>query len=363
MKILFISHSSVLKFHQQKLIILAEKYRHDVTLVTPPYWMEGGVKITAFTGYKEINYLIGKTLMIDRRFFHFYYNPDEIIKKVKPDIVHIEEEPFTPVCMEFVRVAKKRNKKAVFFTWENIERKYNPLYSVCERYDLKNSDAAIAGNLEAKELLIKKGFLNDVGVIPQYGINTEEFLDKDFHKSKEEYNVVYIGRLTKEKGIDILLEAVCNIQNVKLHIAGTGSMLQEIKQKIEKLNVQNKVIFHSYVAREKIPEFLNKMDILVLPSVTTPNWKEQFGRVIIEAFAAKVAVIGSDSGAIPEVIDDAGIVFKENNAMDLRNKLENLIKDKDLYMECIKKGYERVKNKYTNERIAADLVELYKRIF
>ncbi|HPD19550.1 MAG TPA: glycosyltransferase family 4 protein, partial [Candidatus Goldiibacteriota bacterium] len=184
-----------------------------------------------------------------------------------------------------------------------------------------------------------------------------------FHKSKEEYNIVYIGRLTKEKGIDILLEGICNIQNVKLHIAGTGNLLQEIKQKIEKLNVQDKVIFHSYVEREKIPEFLNKMDILVLPSITTPDWKEQFGRVIIEAFAAKVAVIGSDSGAIPEVIGDAGIVFKENNATDLRNKLEDLMKNDDLYTRCIEKGYERVKNKYTNERIAADIDEFYKRIF
>lgn len=363
MKILFVSHSSVLKFHQQKLIILAIKYHYNITLVTPPYWIEGGMKVSVFTGHKEINYLVGRTFMFDRRFFHIYFNPGEIIEKTKPDIIHIEEEPFTPVCWQFVREAKKRNIKVIFFTWENIDRKHNFIYSICEKYNIKNSDAAIAGNFEAKMLLAKKGFLKNISIIPQYGVNMEEFMEKIDQDKKTEYNIAYIGRLIKEKGVEILLDAIYNLQNIRLHIAGSGILLSGIKQKVRRLNLYDKVVFYSHLDREKIPEFLNKIDILVLPSITTKNWKEQFGRVIIEAFAAKVVVVGSDSGAIPEVIGDAGIIFKENNPKDLSNKLKDLMEDNELMIKYINKGYERVKNRYTNEIIAEKIDKLYKMIF
>lgn len=363
MKILFVSHSSVLQFHQQKLLVLAKKYRHNITLVMPPYWIEGGVKVSAYTGHKEINYLIGRTFMFDKRFFHIYFNPGKIVEKVKPDIIHIEEEPFTPVCWQFVRAAKNRNIKAIFFTWENIERKHNLIYSMCEKYNIRNSDGAIAGNFEAKMLLAKKGFLKSINVIPQYGVNLEEFMEKNVQDKKTEYNIAYIGRLTKEKGVEILLDAIYNLQNIKLHIVGVGTLLSSIKQKVMRLNLQDKVVFYSHIAREKIPEFLNKMDILVLPSVTSKNWKEQFGRVIIESFASKVVVVGSDSGAIPEVVGDAGIIFKENNPKDLSNKLKELMEDNDLFIKYLNKGYERVKNKYTNEIIAENIDKLYKSIF
>ncbi|MCX7698289.1 MAG: glycosyltransferase family 4 protein [Candidatus Goldbacteria bacterium] len=361
MKILFVSHSSVLKFHQQKLLILAKKYHHNITLVTPPYWIEGGVKVPAYTGNKEINYIIGKTIIFEKRFFHFYLNPDEIVKKVMPDIIHIEEEPFTPVCWQFTYVARKRNIKTIFYTWENIDRRHNFIYSQCEKYNIKNCDAAIAGNFEAKMLLAKKGFIKIIDVIPQYGVNLSDFKEKII-EGKAEYNITYIGRLTKEKGIEILLDAIYNIQNIKLHIVGTGALLPKIKAKVKRLDLQDKVFFHSHIERENIPEFLNKMDILVLPSITTNNWKEQFGRVIIEAFAAKVAVVGSDSGAIPEVIGDAGIIFKEGNSKELSNKLKDLMEDGELFRRCINKGYERVKNNYTNEVIAEKIDKFYRKI-
>jgi glycosyltransferase involved in cell wall biosynthesis len=363
MKILFVSHSSVLKFHQQKLLILAEKFKHNITLVTPPYWPEGGVKINCFTGYKEINYIIGKTFMLDKRFFHFYFNAVEIIKKINPDIIHVEEEPFTPVCWQFINIARKRDIKSIFFTWENIERKYNLLYSFCEKYNIKNSNGAIAGNFEAKQILARKGYLYPIDIIPQYGVNLADFFEKKIEDKKDEYNIAYIGRLTKEKGIEILLDAIYNIKGIKLHIVGTGPLMQIIKNKVHRLNLQDKVVFYSYIEREKIPEFLNTIDILVLPSLTTKNWKEQFGRVIIEAFASKVAVVGSDSGAIPEAIGDAGIIFRENDPKDLSNKLKDLIENRDLYIKCINNGYERVENNYTNEIIAAKLDNFYKKIF
>ena len=86
MKILFVSHSAVLKYHQQKLVILAEKYNLDITLCTPPFWYEGGIYTEASHENKSIKYIIGDVFFIKKRMFHLYKNADKIIKHVRIDL-------------------------------------------------------------------------------------------------------------------------------------------------------------------------------------------------------------------------------------------------------------------------------------
>ena len=364
MKILFVSHSSVLKYHQQKLEILAEKFGHDITLITPPYWNEGGSSIKVYTGNGKIKYEIGKTVIFKKRLLHFYMNASDIVKKINPDIVHIEEEPFAPVCWQFMRAAKKMHKKAVFFTWENIERRHNPVYTYFDNYCIKKADAAIAGNEDGKQILLKKGFKGSLEVIPQYGINLEDFPLTAKKNDDKVSNLVYIGRLTPEKGLSTLVESLKDISGIKLHIAGSGSALftEILCKQVESLGIKDKVILYPFIDREKIPEFLSKMDILILPSLSTPAWKEQFGRVLIEAFAAKVAVIGSDSGEIPHIIADAGLVFREGDAHDLASKILLLIKNPEFYASYLENGYKRVADNYTNDVISGQIDSLYKKI-
>jgi glycosyltransferase involved in cell wall biosynthesis len=90
------------------------------------------------------------------------------------------------------------------------------------------------------------------------------------------------------------------------------------------------------------------------------NWKEQFGRVIIEAMACKVAVIGSSSGEIPNIIGDAGLIFKEGNVDDLINKLSLIIGIKDLCSELSERGYRRVVQKFSLEKVVSQIYEVYK---
>ena len=70
----------------------------------------------------------------------------------------------------------------------------------------------------------------------------------------------------------------------------------------------------------EVPAVLRALDVLVLPSLTTPSWKEQFGRVLQEAMACAIPVVGSDSGEIPHVIGDAGLVTPEGDAAALRRR-------------------------------------------
>jgi len=99
-----------------------------------------------------------------------------------------------------------------------------------------------------------------------------------------------------------------------------------------------------------------------LPSRTTRVWKEQFGRVLTEAMACRVPVIGSNSGAIPEVIGDAGLIFPEGDARALAGCLRRLIESPDLCRELGERGYVRVMRLYTQERIAEQTAEFYRQI-
>jgi len=357
---LFISHSSVLKNHQQKLEILREKYGHEITLAAPPFWPEGGPDAPFYRGGR-INYRTGKTLFFRKRMLHFYIDAQAIIRSVQPDIVHVEEEPFTPACWQFVSAAKRDGKKTLFFTWENMERKHNALYTYFDNYCIKNSNAAIAGNAEAKAILEKKGFKGPLEIIPQYGVNLEDFIGRQVKPVKNQYNIAYIGRLAPEKGIETITSALRNTKGLKLHIAGSGDT-ERVKAAAASMGLADKAEIHGNIDRDKIPEFLSKMDILVLPSLTTPRWKEQFGRVLIEAMAAKVPVIGSDSGEIPNVIGDAGLIFREASPLDLASKIISLVSDEKLYMDCVKRGYERVKANFTNEVIAGKIHNFYSKI-
>ncbi len=106
-----------------------------------------------------------------------------------------------------------------------------------------------------------------------------------------------------------------------------------------------------------MPEVLAQVDVLVLPSRTTRVWKEQLGRVLLEAMACKVPVVGSDSGAIP-----AGLIFPEGDVAALAGCLQRLRDSPELRRELGERGYARVLAHYSQERVAARTAAFYRQL-
>jgi glycosyltransferase involved in cell wall biosynthesis len=125
------------------------------------------------------------------------------------------------------------------------------------------------------------------------------------------------------------------------------------------LGILPRVSFDLPIPSSQMPYYYSGLDVLVLPSRTRPNWKEQFGRVLIEAMACQVVVVGARCGAIPEVIGDAGLTFAEGNAADLRAELQKLLGDVNLRVDLAQKGRQRVLDQFTQSQIAARTVEIY----
>src|SRR6185503_11152837 len=172
--------------------------------------------------------------------------------------------------------------------------------------------------------------------------------------------VGYIGRVVPEKGVDVLVDALAGF-DARLLVVGDGIARRALEAQTTSWPA-GKAVFIGGVPDTAVPDYLACMDALVLPSRTTPSWAEQFGHVLIEAMAAGVPVVGSSSGAIPEVIGEAGLVFPEGDAKALRAQLATLFDDPALRKRLVERGRARVDRLYTNERLAPAQRDIYRQV-
>jgi len=296
---------------------------------------------------------------------NFYRRLNSLFEEINPDVCHIDEEHYKLVTFQCMTKAKKYKVGSFFFTWQNIYKSYPVPFSWMEKYNFNNSCMAVAGNEEAKSVLLKKGYKKEIDVIPQFGVDESIFCKQNIENLKKKlglnyFTVGFIGRFVKEKGIYLLIDAVKNIhENLNLLFIGDGP---EKNNLVNISKSDNKIKIINQVKSTEVPKYLNCMDLLVLPSITRPNWKEQFGRVLIEAMSSEVPVIGSNSGEIPNVIGDAGLVFEEKNVVELSEKIQEVMTNQDLRKELIVKGRKRVLDKFTQKIIAKKYYEVYKKI-
>jgi glycosyltransferase involved in cell wall biosynthesis len=291
---------------------------------------------------------------------HFYPGLRKEVERFKPDIIHIDEEPYNLATFQAMRSAKKVGAQALFFTWQNLLRRYPPPFSWMERYNLNNAAYAIAGNQEGKGVLRAKGYRGGMAVIPQFGVDPEIYKPTGQEKQERVFCIGYIGRLVEEKGVDLLLRALSDLPGEwRLRILGSGPQKWRLESLVQELGLIGRVAFDSPIPSPGMPDYYRGLDLLVLPSRTRSNWKEQFGRVLIEAMATGVPVVGSDSGEIPHVIGDAGLIFPEDDALAFREAIEEIMGDERLRQRLAQAGRERVLERYTQAQLALETYQVY----
>jgi glycosyltransferase involved in cell wall biosynthesis len=369
MKILFVSHSSVVTSYQQKLCELSKYPEVEVHLLIPDRWYEGNKLVRASGSHcPEITVHTERVHLVGRIGGHFY-NPGvlmELARTISPDIIHIEEEPWSVACWQAVRAAAAIGAKVVVFTWENIWRGYRWPSEKILKYTLRKATHMIAGNEEGKSVLVRRGFCRGISVLPQYGVGENLFRSRDAGQLKAPLGISsptvgYIGRLDVEKGVDLVLQALARINSrVNGFVAGEGPERKNLIALAHQLGIEGRVIFHEGIPQEEMPEYLSCLDVLVLPSKTTPHWKEQFGRILVEAMACEVPVIGSRCGEIPRTIGDAGLTFREGDSDELTRKIQSVLENDALRDTLRKKGRARVLENYTNRRLASSLYTLHR---
>ena len=368
MRVLMISKALVAGTSQRKLEEIAKCPGVELTLATPPYWQSDDGSRQELERLYTSGYEMIVTPLAFNGNFHMHYYPqlDSIMKRVQPAIVHIDEEPYNFATFQAMRLTGKHKARALFFTWQNLLRNYPPPFRQFEVYNYRHAAAALAGNQQAAEVLHKKGYTGPISVIPQFGFDTDIYkrsTPRRPRKADDPFTLGFIGRLKEEKGLPLIVEALTYLPAYcRATFVGNGPMKSVLEEQITRLHLADRVTFKSGVPTDQVPRELENLDVLVLPSLSRPNWIEQFGRVLAEAMSCETPPIGSSSGEIPYVIGDGGLVFKEGDAHELAACVQRLLADPQLYADLAHRGRQRVLENYTQGQIARRTYEVYQQM-
>jgi len=203
-----------------------------------------------------------------------------------------------------------------------------------------------------------------------YGISRETYapsniddnqfkkLNKEF-KIKDEFIIGTVARLHPQKSLHTLITAFKTfskqVPNSKLFIVGEGYLESELKSLVSNLGIIDKVIFTG--KRSEIPVFYKIFDVFVLCSIY-----EGLGLVLLEAMAAEKPIIGTNAGAIPDIISNCGAIVETENSNAISQELLRLYKNPDLVKQMTKKGVNDIKEKFTLERMYLKTDQIYKQV-
>ena len=223
------------------------------------------------------------------------------------------------------------------------------------------SDVILASCTDAANVLKSRGYRGRIEVTYPLGAAAADGGHPPKTTTRHSpFTVGFVGRIAAEKGVFDLVDAWARMEGTaRLLFVGGGPDRARLESRIAELGLTSRVDFAGLVPRSEMAAYYGGMDALAIPSLSTPSWKEQFGVVLAEAMLMGVPVVGSNSGAIPEVIGDAGLIFPEGDVSALVTCLNvlrmNLVKRRDFSM----RGLARAQALYTPKAMAAQLVEIF----
>lgn len=366
MKVLYVSKALTVASYRDKLRALAE--RVEVVGVVPERW--GGALPEAGD---EHSHPVERwpVLFNGRNHLHLYRRPAALLDRFQPDLLHVDEEPYSAVTFQLARVCTRAGVPWLFFAWQNLDKWIPPPFSAIRHAVFRSAAGAIAGTESAAETLRRNGCRVPLEVIPQFGVDTARFAPDTEARSTarsrlgvagDEVLVGFGGRLVPEKGLDVLLEAVTRCSSLRLVILGSGPDLGRLRGRAEALDAGDRIEFKGAVPSLEMPFWLNAMDILVLPSLSIPSWEEQFGRILVEAMACGVPVVASDSGEMPDVVGGDGLVVPEGDVGALAEALGRLAEDHALRRRLGSAGRSRALGQFSQDAVAECTVAFYERV-
>lgn len=309
--------------------------------------------------------------IITFNFLFVILNLKHKINKINPHIMHIIGRGVFPCYILSLLLCRKYNIILTVFGPIAYECKYyrKPI-SLIARFFLKliekvtftKVQTIIVESFHNKKILRKLAKKPKIYVIPD-GINLEGILRTNPDILNENLDVFFIGRLSKEKGVDILIKAVSLIiksnsnSQLTVYIAGKGPEEKELKRLVKELNLEKNIKFLGFISDEDKFKYIKSSKVVVVPS----RW--DFSPIVIyEAMACGKPVIASDVTNSEILIDGkTGLLFKSEDVEDLANKIITLLADPKLRKKMGKRALEKAKE-CDWDKIAERHIEIYKKV-
>jgi glycosyltransferase involved in cell wall biosynthesis len=368
MRVALISKTFVADTAQRQLEWLARQPGIELALVTPRLWRADDGRMLPFMPRYTMGYDVRKVPVRFPGHYHRYLfrHLGVTLHALRPDLVHIDEEPYNPAAFQVQRLARRMGIPAVLMAWQNVYCNYPPPFAWLECYNYQYAAHIIAGSEDAGEVLRRKGYRGPLSVFSAHGVDPTIYTPMPrlrvprLRDTSDHVVIGYVGRLVPEKGVDLLIDALALLpERCHLRLVGGGPLAEPLRRHAAACGVHNRVEFVPPVPTSAIPTALAGMDVLVLPSRSRATWMEQFGRALIEAMACGVPVVGTHCGAIPHVVGDAGLVVPQGDAAALAGALRTLAERADLRHDLAVRGRARVLDHFTQEGVARRLAAVY----
>lgn len=271
--------------------------------------------------------------------------------------------------------ARLTGKPFILWTgvWMRLKTPFHRFFFPITRHIYRHSDALVVYGTHVRDYLLSEGvreeriFLAPNSVDNHYygkSVKSEEKKQLRSELSIPESGriILFMGRLVPEKGLDVLLEAfrALDFNDAYLVLAGTGPLLQDLKEHARKLGITDHIRFPGHIAVDETPEYYSIADLVVLPSVTTPLFKEPWGLTLNEAMNQGVPVIASDAVGAAQggLVQDGvnGLIVPEGDFRTLAEAMRMILGDDALHAAMAQSTRERVKT-WNYEAMANGFIE------
>lgn len=367
-RVLRIAHASLTPALRERERALARECGDiELEVLTTARWREAGIDVHAMDD--DLFPVTAARAYFSNHIQLFAYDPRPVVaalRRHRPHLIDLNHEPYSIACAEVLALGDFLTPgiPVVMQIAQNILRRYPPPINWLQRRALRRVNAAYACSEEARAVLRAKGFDKPVGIVP-FGVNTEAFTPgRDSIRPDRALTIGFVGRMLPGKGLGVLADALPRIanENWKLLVVGDGPERKRFEQSLADRSLMNRAEFVGAVPYEHVPGYYRRMDMLVMPTRTTARIREQFGRVLVEAMSSGVPVLGTTCGAIPEVIDNAGVIVAEDDAVAMGDALRQLLRDDILRERLAKAGRARVEQHYSWEQVARETYSLFQQV-
>jgi len=284
------------------------------------------------------------------------------------EFVHAWEEPYIWAGGQIARWTP-RQIPLVYRTAQSLNKWYPPPFNWIENYDMNRAAGWIcSGKLVAQTLGARQLYARRPMRLIPLGVDTnlfspnraagDEVLRRLNWQQSNAPIVGYLGRFTQPKGLQLLMNVLQDL-NVPWRALFVGAGPMEAELRAWAMRFADRVRICTDVRHAEVPAYLNAMDLLAAPSQTTAGWREQFGRMLIEAFASGVPVIGSDSGEIPHVIQSTGLILPERDEVAWTHALRRLLNNPQQRRELADAARARVHEEFAWPKIARRYLEFF----